>query len=47
MAMRCRAGDAWLVGGASNTGGAVLRAFFSDDQLRSLTECINMQQPTG
>lgn len=28
-----RLGDLWLVGGASNTGGAVLRAFFSDAEL--------------
>lgn len=39
-------GDLWLVGGASNTGGAVLRAFFSDDQLRSLSGYINPNQPS-
>jgi len=30
-------GSSWLVGGASNTGGAVLRQFFSDEDLRALT----------
>jgi sugar (pentulose or hexulose) kinase len=32
-----RLGDLWLVGGASNTGGAVLRHFFSDAELESLS----------
>ena len=37
-----RLGDgSWLVGGASNTGGAVLRSLFSDQELRMLTEAIN------
>ncbi len=31
----------WLVGGASNTGGRVLRQFFSDRELRELTEAID------
>ena len=31
----------WLVGGASNTGGRVLRQFFSDQKLRELTEAID------
>lgn len=35
-----RLGDRWLVGGASNTGGAVLRQFFSDAELQSLSEQI-------
>lgn len=30
-------GDLWLVGGASNTGGAVLRQFFTDAELESLS----------
>ena len=30
----------WLVGGASNTGGAVLRSLFSDQELRDLTDVI-------
>jgi D-ribulokinase len=32
-----RLGDLWLVGGASNTGGAVLRQFFTDQQLQELS----------
>jgi D-ribulokinase len=32
-----RLGDLWLVGGASNTGGAVLRQFFTDQQLQGLS----------
>ena len=31
----------WLVGGASNVGGAVLRQFFSDAELQQLTEAID------
>lgn len=34
-------GDLWLTGGASNTGGAVLRHFFSDQQLEYLSSQIN------
>lgn len=30
----------WLVGGASNTGGAVLRSLFTDQELRELTEAV-------
>uniref|UniRef100_A0A803Q9R3 D-ribulose kinase n=1 Tax=Cannabis sativa TaxID=3483 RepID=A0A803Q9R3_CANSA len=36
-----RLDDKWLVGGASNTGGAVLRQLFSDEQLVKLSEQIN------
>ncbi|KAL6957093.1 D-ribulose kinase [Sarracenia purpurea var. burkii] len=36
-----RLDDKWLVGGASNTGGAVLRQFFTDEQLEKLSEQIN------
>ncbi|XP_010527151.1 PREDICTED: uncharacterized protein LOC104804536 [Tarenaya hassleriana] len=32
-----RLDDKWLVGGASNTGGAVLRRLFSDEQLQRLS----------
>lgn len=47
-----RLGDSWLVGGASNTGGAVLRALFTDDQLEELTQGIQLRslftdEPTG
>lgn len=41
-----RWGDLWLVGGASNTGGAVLRHFFSDRELADLSRLIDPQQPT-
>ncbi|MBD2164648.1 FGGY-family carbohydrate kinase [Calothrix membranacea FACHB-236] len=36
-----RLGDLWLTGGASNTGGAVLRQFFTDAELKSLSSQIN------
>ena len=39
-----RLGDLWLVGGASNAGGIVLRHFFSDAQLSSLSRQIDPQQ---
>ena len=42
-----RLGDLWLVGGASNTGGAVLKAFFSDGDLRRHSEEIDPEHPTG
>ncbi len=35
-----RLGDLWLVGGASNTGGAVLRQFFSAAELAALSQQI-------
>lgn len=38
-----RLGDLWLTGGASNTGGAVLRHFFSDFQLEQLSRQIDAQ----
>jgi D-ribulokinase len=41
-----RWGDLWLVGGASNTGGAVLRHFFSDRDLANLSAVIDPQIPT-
>ncbi|XP_015892340.3 D-ribulose kinase isoform X1 [Ziziphus jujuba] len=36
-----RLDDKWLVGGASNTGGAILRQIFTDEQLVALSEKIN------
>lgn len=36
-----RLDDKWLVGGASNTGGAVLMEIFTDEQLEKLSEHIN------
>jgi D-ribulokinase len=41
-----RWGDLWLVGGASNTGGAVLRHFFSDAELVSLSQEIDPDVPS-
>ncbi|WP_309731061.1 FGGY-family carbohydrate kinase [Chamaesiphon sp. OTE_75_metabat_556] len=41
-----RWGDLWLVGGASNTGGAVLRHFFSDAELVSLSQEIDPDLPS-
>jgi D-ribulokinase len=35
-----RLGDLWLVGGASNTGGAVLQNFFSPEELQRLSSLI-------
>ncbi|NOX76641.1 MAG: FGGY-family carbohydrate kinase [Gammaproteobacteria bacterium] len=37
----------WLVGGASNSGGAVLRQFFDDEQMRALTPQLQPETPTG
>jgi D-ribulokinase len=42
-----RLGDAWLVGGASNSGGAVLRQYFSDGEIASLSLAIDPGQPSG
>ncbi len=37
-------GNHWLVGGASNSGGAVIRQFFTDAQIATLTEQIDVSQ---
>ncbi len=37
----------WLAGGASNTGGAVIRAHFPDERLAALTERLVPGTPTG
>lgn len=42
-----RLGDLWLTGGASNTGGAVLRHFFSDAELESLSRQIDPQKESS
>lgn len=42
-----RLGDRWLVGGASNSGGAVLRQFFSDAELKDLSARIDPEYPSG
>jgi sugar (pentulose or hexulose) kinase len=39
-----RLGDLWLVGGASNTGGAVLQQFFSDAELQCLSQQIHPEE---
>jgi D-ribulokinase len=41
-----RWGDVWLVGGASNSGGAVLRHFFTDRELADLSMSIDPQIST-
>lgn len=41
-----RLDDKWLVGGASNTGGAVLRQIFTDEQLEKLSAYINPMVPS-
>ncbi|WP_287129355.1 FGGY-family carbohydrate kinase [Candidatus Cyanaurora vandensis] len=41
-----RLGDLWLVGGASNAGGAVLRQFFTAAELTVLSAQIPLDQPT-
>jgi len=42
-----RLGGRWLVGGASNAGGSVLRRFFTPGQLASLSQSMHPQRPTG
>ncbi|WP_072620476.1 FGGY-family carbohydrate kinase [Spirulina major] len=41
-----RLGQRWLTGGASNTGGAVLAAFFDPAELAALSEQIDGTQPS-
>jgi sugar (pentulose or hexulose) kinase len=41
-----RLGRLWLVGGASNTGGAVLKYFFTPTELATLSAQIDPQQPS-
>ncbi len=42
-----RVGNVWLVGGASNTGGRVLRRFFSDTEIAELSNRIDPTQLSG
>lgn len=42
-----RLGDRWLVGGASNSGGAVLRQFFTAAELQALEDRMQPDRPTG
>jgi D-ribulokinase len=41
-----RCGPLWLVGGASNAGGAVLRHYFRDAELRNLSATLDPNQPS-
>ena len=41
-----RLGDLWLTGGASNTGGAVLKHFFTNAELENLSMEIDTNQPS-
>lgn len=42
-----RLGHLWLAGGASNSGGAVLRQFFRDAELQDLSGRIDPARPSG
>ncbi|AFL74452.1 FGGY-family carbohydrate kinase [Thiocystis violascens] len=42
-----RFGEHWLVGGASNSGGSVLRQFFGDDEIADLSRVIDPDTPSG
>jgi len=42
-----RLGERWLPGGASNSGGTVLRRFFTDAELADLTPRLHPDRPTG
>lgn len=42
-----RFGNLWLAGGASNSGGGVLRQFFTDAALAELSMKIHPDQPSG
>lgn len=42
-----RLGRRWLAGGASNCGGAVLRQYFSQEELERMTPQLQPDRPTG
>ena len=42
-----RLGNRWLVGGASNAGGSVLRQYFSADDIQRYTNALKPQHSTG
>lgn len=42
-----RYGNHWLVGGASNSGGAVLRKYFTDAEIRRLSSRLTPDESTG
>lgn len=41
-----RLGDLWLVGGASNAGARILHQYFTDTELKHLSQQINPQTPS-
>ena len=42
-----RLGDHWLVGGASNSGGTVLRRYFTPAEIERLSRRVQPDKPTG
>jgi len=42
-----RLGNYWLAGGASNTGGAVLKHYFTQQKMDQLTPLLSPEHPTG
>ncbi|HED35906.1 MAG TPA: carbohydrate kinase [Gammaproteobacteria bacterium] len=40
-------GNFWLAGGASNSGGAVLRHYFTSQQIEAFSLLVNPDKPTG
>jgi sugar (pentulose or hexulose) kinase len=42
-----RIGDSWLAGGASNSGGQVIAAYFTREEVERLTPLIDPEKPTG
>ncbi len=42
-----RIGGQWLAGGASNSGGVVLKKFFPNDEIVRLTALMDAEKPTG
>lgn len=42
-----RLGNYWLAGGASNSGGAVLRQYFTDEQMQTMSSQLSPEHDTG
>jgi sugar (pentulose or hexulose) kinase len=42
-----RLGNHWLVGGASNSGGAVLQQYFNHEEITRLSSRLSTNRPTG
>jgi sugar (pentulose or hexulose) kinase len=42
-----RIGDSWLAGGASNSGGQVIAAYFTREEVEKLTPMLEPDYPTG